>query len=86
MALSIKDPETERLVRDLAARGNTGVTGAIKLAVGVELARRIKAAEESRNVRWDRIEAIQQSSRKLTVLDPRSDDEILGYDAMGLST
>jgi antitoxin VapB len=37
MALSIKDPETERLVRELAARKGTGVTGAIRLAVSNQL-------------------------------------------------
>ena len=39
MGLSIKDARTEQLVRTLAERRKTGVTGAIKLAVSNELAR-----------------------------------------------
>jgi antitoxin VapB len=38
MGLSIKNEETERLVRELAKRRGIGVTGAIKLAVSNELA------------------------------------------------
>lgn len=39
MGLSIKNEETERLVRELARRKGVGVTTAIRLAVGNELAK-----------------------------------------------
>jgi antitoxin VapB len=39
MALSIKDPETDALVRKLARARGTSYTGAIRLAVENELAR-----------------------------------------------
>ena len=38
MALSIKDPETDALVRKLASRRRTSFTNAIRLAVSNELA------------------------------------------------
>lgn len=39
MAFHIRDPETDTLVRELAERRGIGLTEAIKLAVGAELAR-----------------------------------------------
>ncbi len=39
MGLSIKNEETERLVRELAKRRGIGVTSAIRLAVNNELAK-----------------------------------------------
>lgn len=39
MALHIRDPETDRLVRTLAERKGIALTEAIKLAVGNELQR-----------------------------------------------
>lgn len=61
MGLSIKDPETERLVRLLAERSRTGVTGAIKLAVSNELAR----GEQKRAAEKDRkLHAIREIQRR----------------------
>jgi len=39
MGLSIRDAATERLVRALAKRRGTGLTEAVRLAVGAELQR-----------------------------------------------
>lgn len=39
MAFHIRDPETDTLVRKLAERKGVGLTEAVKLAVGAELAR-----------------------------------------------
>jgi len=39
MAVHIRDPETDTLVRRLAERKGVGLTEAIRLAVGAELAR-----------------------------------------------
>jgi hypothetical protein len=61
MGLSIKDPETERLVRLLAERRRTGVTGAIRLAVSDLLARdeEEQAAEKDR-----KLQAIRDIQRR----------------------
>ena len=40
MAFSIKDPETDRIVRDLAKRAGLGLTDAVRMAVENELKRR----------------------------------------------
>jgi len=86
MALSIKDSETEKLVRTLAERRGTGVTGAIRLAVANELARddEARAAEKERRLRA--IREIQRRFAALPVTDDRSPDEIIGYDENGLPT
>jgi antitoxin VapB len=80
MGLSVKDSETERLVRELAARRRTGVTGAIKLAVSNELARDKADIER----RMAAIAEIQKQVAKLPVL--MSDDEVDAwmYDENGL--
>jgi antitoxin VapB len=82
MPLNIKDPLTEKAVRELAALTGEGVTAAVR-----------KAAEERlHRVRRDRAErhltseilAIGARCAGLPDLDARSADEILGYDANGL--
>jgi antitoxin VapB len=84
MALSIKDPDTERLVRELAQRRKTGVTGAIKLAVDNEL----KRDDSERAVTVERklaaIRAIQERSAKLPVLMTNDEVDRWMYDENGL--
>jgi len=82
MGLSIKDPETERLVRTLAKRRKTGVTETIRNAVIAELAS-TPAVDDEEDAWWAAIRAIEARSRALPVLDPRSPDEIGGYDENG---
>ncbi len=45
MAIHIRDAETDRLVRHLAKRNGTGITGAIRLAVSNEI-RKIEGEPE----------------------------------------
>lgn len=84
MALSIKDADTERLVRTLADRRGTGLTGAIRLAVSNELDRdeAARAAEVERKMQA--IRKIQARVAELPVL--RTDEEIDSflYDENGL--
>lgn len=82
MALSIKDPEADRLARELAARTGETLTQAIVVALRERLAR-----EAGRTVSVplaDDLAAIRRRCAALPVLDPRSDDDILGYDHRGL--
>lgn len=88
MALSIKDPETDRLVRHYANKHATSFTGAIRLAVTNALRHEGESIgdpdREARNHAFRKMIAeIQHEVAKLPVLDPRHPDDIL-YDADGL--
>ncbi len=82
MALSIKDPEADRLARELAARTGESLTQAVVVALRERLAREtgrtrsIPLAEE--------LAGIRRRCAALPVLDARTAEEILGYDERGL--
>ena len=81
MPFSVKDPEADRLVRELAKRTGETLTQAIVVAVRerlgrIERARRPSLAEE--------IGRIAKRSASRPVRDERSADDILGYDEAGL--
>lgn len=84
MALNIKSEETDRLARELAALTGESLTEAVTKA----LEQRLERERRQRNVlRRERLKAhldeIGERASKLPVLDPRSDDEILGYNQYG---
>lgn len=83
MALSIKNPEVERLARELAAKTGESITDAVLLSLRERLVR-----QDARRVsrRLDRVVRLAQELSKYRVDDPRTDDEILGYDEHGLPT
>lgn len=79
MALNIKSAETEQVVRELARRTGLSITEAVHQAA-VEKLRAIDADKEARKAA---LRAIIERSRALPNLDPRTDDEILGYNDQG---
>lgn len=81
MAISIKDPETDRLARALAAATGESLTDAIREALRDRLERE---AHRTRRGIGAEIQRIQVRLSRLPVLDPRSPDELLGYDERGL--
>ena len=82
MALSIKDPEADRLARELAARTGETLTEAVVVALRERLARE---SGRTRTVPMrDELAAIRRRCAALPVVDNRSADEILGYDDRGL--
>ncbi|MEX0691617.1 MAG: type II toxin-antitoxin system VapB family antitoxin [Gemmatimonadales bacterium] len=83
MAISIKDPEADRLARALAKATGESLTEAIRHALAERLARH--RAHVGRGLA-DQLRPIQERLARLPVLDPRSDDELLGYDERGLPT
>lgn len=88
MALSIKDEQTDRLVRRYARLRGTSFTGAIRLAVSDALRREGEPVEEDERERRarafrERVREIQERVAALPTLDPRHPDEIL-YDEDGL--
>jgi antitoxin VapB len=82
VALSIKSPEADRLAREIAAATGESLTEAVVNALRERLIRQRGKARTSR-VR-DELRAIRERCARYPVLDPRSADEILGYDDHGL--
>jgi antitoxin VapB len=82
MALSVKDPEADRLARELAARTGETLTQAVVVALRERLAR-LRGRSRRRRLR-DELREIAQRCAQLPMLDDRSDEEILGYDGRGL--
>jgi antitoxin VapB len=81
MALSIKDPATDRLARELARTTGETITDAIKIALEERLTReRARRAHSLAAI----IRNIQDSVARLPVLDARPAEELLGYDDAGL--
>lgn len=82
MALSIKDPEADRLARELAARTGETLTEAVVVALRERLARE---AGRTRSIPLrEELAAIRRRCAALPVLDARTAEEILGYDERGL--
>ena len=82
MALNIRNAETERLAERLAALTGETKTEAVRKAVEDRLQR---LQRERAGLRLaDELDAIAMHCAQLPVLDPRSKEEILGYDEFGL--
>lgn len=81
MGLTITDERLAQMIRDLAERKGVTVDEALREAVDrqaeweAEVVRRIEATRR-----------IQADVATLPILDPRSADELLGYDEDGLPT
>ena len=82
MAISIKDAETDRLARELSEATGESITEAIRRALEERLAR--ERRKSSRHGLAVGVRRIQERLAKLPVLDPRSADDLLGYDDDGL--
>jgi antitoxin VapB len=81
MALSIKDPETERLAKTLAQKTGESITTATRRALEDRL-RRIGNQAHRENL-LEELAASRRRFAALPILDNRSADEILGYDDSG---
>ena len=82
MVLSIKDPETARLAREVARRTGETLTEAIRRSLAERL-RRLTGRSAPTRLR-DELRAIRKRASRLPVRDTRSPDEILSYDGVGL--
>lgn len=82
MALSIKDPETERLARSLAQLTGENITTATKRAIEERL-RRV-GGRSRRAALLEDMADIRQRWSAMPVLDERTPEEILEYDEHGL--
>jgi antitoxin VapB len=80
--LNIKDADADRLARQLADATGETITRAVTIAVQERLAR-VLGRRTGRSLA-EELDEIALRCAALPVLDDRSDDEILGYDATGI--
>jgi antitoxin VapB len=80
VALNIKDPETDRLARELAELSGVPITTAVREA----LEERLVVVRARARTTAPGLEAIITRARARPTLDTRPEDEILGYDTSGL--
>jgi antitoxin VapB len=79
VALNIKSRETEQVVRSLAKRTGLSITEAVHQAA-LEKLRRL---DDDREQRRQALYEIIDRCKSLPNLDPRTNDEILGYNKRG---
>lgn len=82
MALSIKDPETERLARTLASRTGESITVATRRALEERL-RRV-GSDTRKTMLLEDLAASRRRWGQMRVLDERTAEEVIGYDENGL--
>lgn len=82
MALNIRNAETEKLAEALARLTGETKTEAVTQALRDRLAR-LRRERAGRRLA-DELDQIALHCARLPVLDPRTPDEILGYDEHGL--
>lgn len=83
MALSLKDPTTDSLARQVASLTGESLTQAVRGALRLRLRHeQLKRGERP----WDdaAIDTILNRFNDLPILDNRTADEIIGYDENGL--
>lgn len=83
MALSIKDPRTDQLARQVARLAGESLTEAVARSLEERL-ERLQRDRPGRRRLADELDEIALRCAALPVLDPRSPDEIIGYDDRGL--
>lgn len=82
MALNIRNPETERLAATVARLTGETKTEAVTQALRDRLARLRR--ERTRRRLADELDEIASHCARLPAQDPRTPEEILGYDERGL--
>jgi antitoxin VapB len=81
MALSIKNPDADRLARELAEATGETLTEAVMNA----LQERLERAQQQRSTGVaQRLRRLATEVREIPVIDLRNADDIIGYDEHGL--
>jgi len=83
MAISLKDPETDRLARAVAALTGETLTDAIRIALAERLDRERLQRGQLTGLAA-RLQALGEECTALPDLDSRSPEDIVGYDESGL--
>jgi antitoxin VapB len=84
MAISLKDPETDRLARAVAALTGETLTTAIRVALAERLDRETRRRRGLSLGLADLLSSIGEHCAALPDADARSPDDIIGYDAAGM--
>lgn len=83
MALSLKDKETDRLAREVAALTGETLTDAVRQALAERLEReRLRRGQPTGLA--ERLIALGRECAALPDFDTRTPDEIVGYDETGM--
>ena len=81
--LNIKDPEVYEIASELARRTGSSMTEVVRKSLRETLAAsNISQTDQSRKLA--RVMEIVRRTSSLPVLDPRTPDEIIGYDEHGV--
>lgn len=84
MALSLKDPETDRLAREVARLTGESLTEAVRRALAERLQReRLRRGQPKEGIAA-KLNALAKECAALPDFDTRSPDEIIGYGEDGL--
>jgi antitoxin VapB len=84
MALSFKDPETDRLAREVSRLTGETLTEAVRTALAERLDReRLRHGRPNKDIA-ERLNEIALHCAALPDLDTRPADEIIGYDENGM--
>ncbi len=81
--LNIKDPEAHALATEIAHRTGQTLTRVVKEALQYRLARE-RATRSSQGRLIARVLELGRRASSRPVLDPRSPEEIMGYDELGV--
>ena len=84
MALSLKDPETDRLAREVAKLTGESLTEAVRTALSQRLEREKRRRGRVGKHLAEELDALALRCAALPVVDPRTPDEIIGYDENGM--
>jgi antitoxin VapB len=82
MALNIKSREAETLIRRVAVLSGETLTGAVVTALRERLAR-LEKRRRGRSLA-DELDEIARRCAAAPILDPRSPEDIIGYDEHGV--
>ena len=83
MALSLKDPETDRLAREVAELTGESLTEAVRTALAGRLERERRKRGQAKGL-VERLNKIALHCASLPDYDTRTSDEIVGYDDEGM--
>lgn len=84
MAINIKSPEAEKLVRELAELTGESITDTIQHAVRERLTRERLRKLGSVERSWGRVQRIQERIAGIAPISSQEPDEVLGYDSRGV--
>jgi antitoxin VapB len=83
MGIFIKKPDAEAKIRELAERTGESLTDAVERAVEEKL-QRLGGAKKKGRIDREKVAELLAYFDSLPVDDPRTPDEIIGYDEYGV--